>query len=93
MNKKYAEVVFNIPLNKAFHYAIPHHMQGGLQPGHRVLAPFGNRLISGYCVGFSQEAEVPADKVKELRDKGSFWNAQSERANAEVLRLREKYEE
>ena len=36
-----AEVVFNRPLDTAFHYLIPDSLRGLLNPGQRVKAPFG----------------------------------------------------
>ncbi|MBI3864842.1 MAG: primosomal protein N' [Planctomycetia bacterium] len=51
-----AQLVFNRPVDTAFDYLIPEHLRGQLQPGHRVLAPFGrgDRLCAGFCVGTSR---------------------------------------
>ena len=48
-----AQVVFNRPLDTAFHYLIPDDLRGMLNPGQRVKAPFGRggRPIVGFCVG------------------------------------------
>jgi len=51
--KLYAEVAVNIPLNKVFHYGIPAHLKGCLTAGMRVKIPFGNKIITGVCVGFT----------------------------------------
>lgn len=51
--KLYAEVVVNIPLDRIFHYGVPSHLKDGLLPGMRVRAPFGNKIITGFCVGFT----------------------------------------
>lgn len=41
-------------LDRVFHYLVPEGMD--LQPGHRVLVPFGagNRKTEGYCLGFEK---------------------------------------
>ena len=49
----YAEVVVNIPLNKIFHYSVPTHLRDSLTAGMRVKVPFGNKVITGFCVGFT----------------------------------------
>lgn len=48
-----AQVVFNRPLDTAFHYLIPDELRGILNPGQRVKAPFGrgDRPTVGFCVG------------------------------------------
>jgi len=51
--KLYAEVVVNIPLNKTFHYSIPTHLRDNLTAGMRVRVPFGNKITTGFCVGFT----------------------------------------
>ena len=51
--KLYAEVVVNIPLQKIFHYSIPTHLRDSLTPGMRVKVPFGNKAVTGFCVGFT----------------------------------------
>ncbi len=49
----YAEIAVNIPLNKVFHYSIPPHLKGRLSAGMRVRAPFGRKVVTGVCVGFT----------------------------------------
>ncbi len=51
--KLYAEVVVNIPLNKIFHYNVPPHLRDSLMTGMRVKIPFGNKITTGFCVGFT----------------------------------------
>ncbi len=38
-----AEVVFPLPLRQGFDYRVPASLDGAVQPGHRVWAPFGKR--------------------------------------------------
>jgi len=47
-----AQVVFNRPVDTAFHYAVPDTFRGMLEPGQRVRVPFGkgNRMTTGFCV-------------------------------------------
>lgn len=39
----YAEVAVTLPVDGRFHYAVPPHLEGALEVGHRVLVPFGYR--------------------------------------------------
>ena len=47
---RYATVAVPIPLRKTFSYEIPEAWQGVVNPGLRVLVPFGKRLLPGYVV-------------------------------------------
>ncbi|KPJ62103.1 MAG: hypothetical protein AMS15_05065 [Planctomycetes bacterium DG_23] len=64
MAHSFAQVVFNIPVDRAFDYAIPPALRGRIQPGLRLLVPFRNETAIGYCVGLSEEPAVP--RVKEV---------------------------
>ena len=58
MSSAFVEVAFPIPLNRAFHYAIPDHLRNENEPGvgARVLAPFGKtKTLVGYVVGATDE--------------------------------------
>ncbi|MBI3021903.1 MAG: primosomal protein N' [Candidatus Omnitrophica bacterium] len=57
-----AEVAFNLPLERAFHYLIPPALQGTLQPGMRVAAPFGPRERVGFVVRV-----LAASPIRELK--------------------------
>jgi primosomal protein N' (replication factor Y) len=48
-----AQVVFNRPLEDAYHYLVPDELREVIGPGQRLKVPFGrgNRLTVGYCVG------------------------------------------
>ena len=64
--KLYAEVVVNIPLNKVFHYSVPPHLRETLTAGMRVKIPFGNKTMTGFCVGFT---DTPSPyKIKDIID-------------------------
>lgn len=60
-----AEVVFNLPLERAFHYAIPEEVQGSLQRGMRVLAPFGPRERIGFVL--QRVDHSPVRELKSIR--------------------------
>jgi primosomal protein N' (replication factor Y) len=60
----YADIVFDRPLDAAYTYAVPDHLQDAVGIGKRVEAPFGrgDKTTIGYCVGLKTEA--PAREVK-----------------------------
>lgn len=58
-------MVINIPVNKKFHYSIPENLKSQLDIGKLVRVPFGNRLETGYCVGFTDKPDV--DETKEIK--------------------------
>jgi len=66
MNQDYADVVFPLPLHKAFTYSIPQELKEYLQIGSRVIAPFGARRLTGFVVGL--KAETDLESVKDIQD-------------------------
>ncbi len=52
------EVVFSMPLERPFHYSIPPELQGSLQAGMRVSAPFGKRERMGFAVRLLNDSPV-----------------------------------
>jgi primosomal protein N' (replication factor Y) len=58
-----AEVVFNLPLERSFHYLVPDALAQELQRGMRVLAPFGRRELVGYVVGLPERSPIRVLKV------------------------------
>lgn len=68
---KYAEVIMSVShkdIDRVFHYIIPDEMKDALTVGMRVLAQFGrgNKEIEGYVIGFTDETDVPLEKMKPL---------------------------
>ncbi len=61
---RYAELVFNLPLNKSFIYSIPEEIN--IQYGCRVLAPFGNRKLIGCVIKLLNEVDKSRYKIKEI---------------------------
>ena len=65
----YADIIVDISydkLDKTFQYAIPAQLEGQINIGTRVFAPFGqgNRLISGYVVNITNEPSFDASRIK-----------------------------
>lgn len=63
---KFAEVAFNLPLDHLFSYKIPNELIESTYPGSRVLAPFGNRFLTGVVVQLKDK--VTFDNCKEITD-------------------------
>ncbi len=67
-----AEVVFNLPLERPYTYAIPDLMRDRIQAGQRVRAPLGkgNRSVVGYCVAVrtANEKQRKLKPIEELLD-------------------------
>ncbi len=50
-DRLFAEIVFNRPVEEAYLYEVPYTLRDRIEPGRRVLAPFGrgDERIVGYC--------------------------------------------
>jgi primosomal protein N' (replication factor Y) (superfamily II helicase) len=62
-----ASVIVDVPTkqtDRAFDYIIPEQWRGTIQPGMRVIVPFGPRQIQGFVVGLKTESDV--NKVREI---------------------------
>jgi len=66
LEKKFADVVFPLPLPQAFTYAVPPDLAQHLQIGSRVIAPFGARKLTGFVVGL--KAESDRQDVRDIQD-------------------------
>ncbi len=64
-----AEVVFNLPLERPYTYAIPDELRERIQAGQRVRAPLGrsNRSVVGYCVAV-KAADPTQRKLKPITE-------------------------
>ena len=67
---QYARVVFPLPQDLTFSYAIPDRLQSLAQRGSRVLAPLGERTREGVIVDLMDEPDLPDDsiQIKNLTD-------------------------
>lgn len=67
--KEIVEVAVGLPVSKTFHYLIPERMRGFLQVGTRVLVPFRDRKVIGYCLDLlDQPPEGIEEKLREVED-------------------------
>lgn len=62
----FAQVVFPLPLDQVFTYAVPEAFRDKARPGARVLAPLGPRRQHGFIVAVTPEPPDAAIKVKPL---------------------------
>jgi primosomal protein N' (replication factor Y) len=62
----FARVVFALPFDQSFHYAVPEEFRAAAQPGSRVVAPLGTRRQNGFIVGLTTEPPAAGIKVKQL---------------------------
>ena len=62
----FARVVFPLPLEQSFLYAVPEAFRAAARPGVRVVAPLGTRRQNGFIVGLTTEPPAAGVKVKEL---------------------------
>ena len=54
------------PSLQAFHYSLPPQLEGVVQPGHLVWAPFGAREVQGFVLRLSDSAPVETREVLRL---------------------------
>jgi primosomal protein N' (replication factor Y) len=62
----YARVVFPLPLEQSFLYAVPEAFRAAARPGTRVIAPLGPRRQSGFIVAITTAPPAAGMKLKEL---------------------------
>ncbi len=52
-----ARVVFNLPLDRSFDYAVPQELSDRIRPGVRVAVPFGRRQMIGFVSESAEKSE------------------------------------
>ena len=67
----YADIIIDISvenLDRTFQYHIPENFEDSVTVGSKVNIPFGkgNRKITGYVVGISDEAKIDVTKIKDI---------------------------
>jgi len=62
----FARVVFPLPLDQSFLYAVPEEQRALAKPGARVVAPLGTRRQNGFIVEVTAEPPAAGFKLKEL---------------------------
>jgi primosomal protein N' (replication factor Y) (superfamily II helicase) len=65
MEFPFCNVALPVPLRRTFTYAVPEALRATLQPGSRVLVPFGKKALVGVVVESVESAPVNA-KVREI---------------------------
>ena len=66
MAELFAEVAFNIALDRTFTYRVPPRLAGQVAPGKRLRAPFHGREITGFCVALADSS--PVEKTLDIAD-------------------------
>ena len=67
----YADIIVDIThekLDRPFQYRIPEELAAEVKIGTQVIVPFGNanKLITGYCIGISEETDFDPDRIKNI---------------------------
>ncbi len=67
----YADIIVDIThekLDRPFQYRIPEELAAEVKIGTQVIVPFGNanKLITGYCIGVSEETDFDPDRIKNI---------------------------
>ena len=62
----FAEVVFPLPVDRSFQYGIPEILLPGIQPGCRVIAPFGRRMLAGFVVAVVEGPPAGGFELKDI---------------------------
>jgi primosomal protein N' (replication factor Y) len=67
-DRLFVEIVFNRPVDEVFLYEVPYPLRDRVEPGKRVVAPFGrsNERVTGYCIRRLDHAARP--NLKKLLD-------------------------
>jgi primosomal protein N' (replication factor Y) len=65
---EYAEVAVPVAVRKTFAYAVPPSMRRRIQPGSRVMVPFGRKFHTGVTVAVSNQRPSGDFKLKTIRE-------------------------
>jgi len=64
---KFAQVIINVSLDRAYDYIVPPELQGLVKVGSQVIVPFGRSAFrEGYVVSLSDASTYDADKLKAI---------------------------
>jgi len=71
MKRRYANIIVDIShekVDRTFQYLIPPELADSLLTGMKVQIPFGkgNRMITGYVIGITEEPEIDPERVKSI---------------------------
>ena len=59
-----AQIALPVPLRCLFDYEVPEEFEKQLEPGMRLVVPFGRRQLTGLLVGLKSTTDVPVGKIK-----------------------------
>ena len=59
-------IALDLPLKQPFTYAAPPELAGRIKTGHRVLAPFRHKKVTGYVLGPDEAG--PGGEIREILD-------------------------
>src|SRR5688572_1213449 len=73
----FIEVALPVPVQKLFTYRIPPGLADVMQPGARVLVPFGKQTLTGYIANFRTEPDPQSELTEnEVKDIGELQDAE-----------------
>ena len=61
------DVAIPVPVESPFTYSVPDELMASVEIGKRVLAPFRNKIVSGFVVGYPEGDELP-ENIREIID-------------------------
>src|SRR3990170_2104833 len=64
--KTFIDVAVELPLHKTFTYRTPETLSNQVEIGKRVLVQFGKKVITGFCLGFSEKTDIKG--IKDILD-------------------------
>jgi primosomal protein N' (replication factor Y) len=73
----YTDVILPLPLSQAFSYAVPPEFEDQIQPGMRVLVPFGERLLTGFVIrarAKKRKEDLKLKAIIEVLDEAPFFS-------------------
>ena len=65
MDKKYADIALNLPLDSLFTYGIPGYLKGEVEIGKRAIVNFAGKAMTGIVVRFAETP--PVKNVKDIK--------------------------
>lgn len=81
--------ISNGEVDRIFDYRIPDGMR--LNKGDRVLVPFGNKKLEGFCIDISQNSDCDPSKLKDVCEKADDFTCISEEMLALMHFMKEKF--
>ncbi len=64
--RPYAAVAVEAPVTEVYTYRVPEALEERIRPGARVVVPFGNRTLRGFCVERTDHSPVADEKLRDI---------------------------